>query len=232
MTYLKGDKYTKQDMIHNLHEFMKCATDKQFNDGVKWYSVAAGAGVELSQEYDVSIETAIGVIAALSPNNVWDSNIKDANTVLRAAKNGNCSDEIKVRTYGSNKEKAMRIACGENPLDVLGGEKVVSFYTNILAAYNGALDQEVTVDMWALRAACGVFDARKVAISDTVYETARQAYQDLANEYNLAAKQLQAVVWVAIRDLTSGIRKELTHNHALFCPNCFGSHNYIVHESV
>lgn len=231
MPYLKGSKYTTKEMVSNLREFVSCATEQQFSNGANWYNMAAGAGAELAETYEASIETAVGVIAALSPNNNWDTNIKDANTVLKAAKDG-LSDDIKVSTYGRNKDKAMRIAKGEEPLDVLGGEKVTSFYTNILAAHYGTLDKEVTVDAWALRAACGVFDARKVAISDGVYARAREAYQILAKELGLVAKQLQAIVWVVIRDLTSGIRDNLTHNHTLFCPNCFANHSYIVHEAL
>lgn len=231
MSYLKGDKYTTEEMINNISEFLSCATKQQFSTGVNWYNVAAGAGAELAETYNVSIETAVGVIAALSPNNEWKANVKDANTVLKAAKDGLDDNDIKVSTYNRNKDKAMRIAYGEVSLDVLKGEKVTSFYTNILAAYYGTLDEEVTVDMWALRAACGVFDARKVAISDNVYARAREAYQILAGKLGLAAKQLQAIVWVVIRDLTSGIREAITHNHTLFCPNCFGNHSYIVHEA-
>lgn len=232
MSCLKGSKYTTEEMVSNLREFVSCATEQQFSAGANWYNMTAGAGSEFAEAYGVSIEIAVGIIAALSPNNSWDTNIKDTNTVLNATKNGLSANDIKVSTYDRNKDKAMRIARGEEPLDVLSGEKVVSFYTNILAAHYGTLDKEVTVDMWALRAACGVFDARKVAISDGVYTRAREAYQILAKELGLVAKQLQAIVWVVIRDLTSGIRDALTHNHTLFCPNCFANHSYTVHEAL
>lgn len=231
MSYLKGSEYSLEDMVHNLRQFINCATDAQYNAGKEWYQTAADEADKLARLYQVSIELVVGVIAALSPNNQWAKNIQNAQVIIDNAVKGGCADDVMVSTYGLNKEKAHRIACGELPLDVLGGEKVRSFYTNILACYHGTLENEVTVDMWALRVVCGVFDARTVAISDRVYDLARQAYQVLADELGIAAKQLQAIAWVVIRELTAGIREKLTHNLTLFCPNChILEHSYIVYE--
>jgi hypothetical protein len=52
----------------------------------------------MAQRYNVTLETAAGVIAALSPNNRWERNLIDADSMIRAYSIGghNAADSIKL----------------------------------------------------------------------------------------------------------------------------------------
>lgn len=210
---------TIDNMVHNLTQYVECATDAQFDEGKTWYISARCTAKSLANEYGLTLVQTSGIIAALSPRNNWDRNLIDAQAVLNCYRENGNIDSVKTSTYGANKIKAWRIANGESPIDVLGGDKVCAFYDNILNAE--CLDSQVTVDVWAARAAVAEMGTKnELNIDSSLYDKVRQAYQAVASKIGITAKQLQAVIWVVIRDLTSGIRKELEHNTVMFCPNC------------
>ena len=60
------------------------ATEQERSHGRRWYEQAHTAALDMSGEYPVSVITAAGVIAALSPNNRWDRNLSDASALIDA----------------------------------------------------------------------------------------------------------------------------------------------------
>jgi hypothetical protein len=82
-------------------------------------------------EYQLNTETVAAVIAALSPNNKWERNCKDAENVIAAFMLGDDNDalNVKVCTYGKNLAKAVAIlqATHCDYETILKGPKVMSF---------------------------------------------------------------------------------------------------------
>ena len=155
-----------------------------------WYTLARLEARRLARKHGTTLRVAAGVIAAVSPMNVWSGNILAAERILAAAARG---DRRAPRAgLSANVAKAWRIArAGERPLDVLSGPKVRAFYRNILGDLSA-----VTVDRWAARAA-GVPDSYPGTAAG--YARCEEAYREAALKVGLAPAILQAVVWCNIR---------------------------------
>jgi hypothetical protein len=152
------------------------------------------------------------VIAALSPNNAWDRNLIDAHNIIRSYVEHGRDDaaKVKVCTFASNKEKALRILDGDDPLDVLGGLKVRSFYRLIFVPDC----HDVCVDGHAY----SIWKGERIATSSTPKITAKlsaqiqQDYRDCASIVSgikgqtITASQLQAITWTVHRNLYRGVR--------------------------
>lgn len=188
------------------------------DEGREWYVDAYEWCVETGCRFGLSSYTVAGVVAALSPGNRWDRNKLDAVSCLTAASNDEGVEGFKSATYHKlNKEKAYRIARGEHPLSVLGGNKVTAFYLLLVSPYDPSV---VCVDSHAVHIALGIDDtAIKQAPSLTVklYEKVANAYREAAKRINSAAMndieitpaQVQACCWVLWRIKKGIVRPEV-----------------------
>jgi hypothetical protein len=150
--------------------------------GGRWYRESQRVARRLSRKHGTTIACAAGVIAALSPRIRWASNVALADAVL-------AGHEV-TGVFGRNLEKARRIAAGERPLTVLGGDKVRAFYRAIMGD-----EDSVVIDVWMCRAV-GV---HKVALSSRGYEAIADAVREAAKLVGVTPAQLQAIVWVQVR---------------------------------
>src|SRR5690242_14788521 len=124
-------------------------------EGTEWYSKAHAICERISETHGITLKQACGVIAALSPGRAWEFNVSDAETFISAYQSGARGRQLPiVGTYGrKNVRKSIDILRGVEPLDVLGGSKVRSFYSNILNPEN---ESPVTIDRHAKCAAYGI----------------------------------------------------------------------------
>lgn len=161
---------------------------KQRKEGLTWYKRAHNEALLLSQVFDVELPKVVGIIAALSPNNKWQRNLKDAWNLLETP-----LIKTKCSTYIKQRQKALDILNGTGRdidiLRTLGGTKTKNFYTNILYY---KYSQEVTVDMWAYRSV-------NLEPKQKHYNSVELAYTNVAKELNIMPHQLQAVVWGVVR---------------------------------
>ncbi len=133
--------------------------------------------------------TACGVVAALSPQTSWAQNVKNASTFWETGT---------APTLGASIAKADRIRHGVHPLNVLGGNKVRSFYCNLVDPEDNRF---VTVDRHAVAIALG----GKVAKADKAlelaggYEMVQNAYIKVANDLGSVANSVQAITWLGWR---------------------------------
>lgn len=176
-------------------------------EGLQWYTRASDAAQVIAENYlDGRYNAAAGIIAALSPNNRWERNVKDAEKLAKVFASGGDLDEVKVSSYGANKVKAISILSGNDPLDVLGGHKVRAFYRCIIG------EDAVCVDGHAY----SIWLGERVATSSTP-KISDKLYNQIAEDYRIAAKQIsnikgefytpaqiQAITWVTWRNLISG----------------------------
>lgn len=180
------------------------ASEADIAEGHDWYSRARFISWQIGQKYNIERHVVAGVIAALSPNNRWSRNVSDADALIKAFVLGEAK-EVKVSTFGKNKDKAIRILSGEDPREVLGGLKVRAFYECIVGS------DAVCVDGHAY----SIWLGQRVPTSKTPKISAR-LYATIEADYRLAAQQInqitgkqytgshiQAITWVAWRNLHS-----------------------------
>lgn len=176
-------------------------------EGLNWYAIAHEKAYAMAHRLnDASIFEVCGVIAALSPNNRWERNLVDAETLFRHAINGGKLDNIRVSTYAQNKEKAWLICRGvADPLDVIRGNKTKSFYQCLIAPDKS---DAVCVDSHAVNIALGrqASIARTPALTDNKYALIAFCYTTATREINedsvcgsVLPLQVQALTWTYYR---------------------------------
>ena len=179
-----------------------------------WYQSARSEVDRICQTLLVNPARVAGVIAALSPNNKWNRNLIDAYNLARAyVENGVYdADRIKVSTFNTNKDKAIRILAGLDPLDVLGGLKVRAFYKLI---FNPTVKDVVCIDghSYSIWAGERIATYKTPKITPKMYDAIQRDYIDSARIVSeikgqtITASQLQAITWIVQRNLYRGIRE-------------------------
>ena len=187
--------------VRNILKVYRRATAEDTVEGVEWYERAKRISDIVAKDTGLHINTVIGVMAALSPNNNWKINIRNTQDMCRAWINGDDLDDFKVSTYGPNKLKAWsmledNLIEDDDILTRLNGQKTRSFYSNIRG-----LD-EVTIDGHALNIARGV----RINLTDDKTNIGKRLYRELQAAYVRAAKrvgiqphELQAITWTTWR---------------------------------
>lgn len=183
-----------QHILATLEE----ATPAEIVAGKNWYEDAYDLAYHLGRLHPagllpVGVEMAAGVIAALSPRMPWGRNKELA---VRAFADGHASG-----TLGNSVRAANRILGGDDPLEVLKGDKVRNFYLSIL----GGTDS-VTVDRHALEVYLGkrFKDAERPAVGKRLYREVSAAYVQaahiqVATTFPLTPVQVQAITWLVWR---------------------------------
>ena len=190
--------------IKNIINIYNLSTPEEIKHDVTWYKKAYIESKKLALKYDIPIHIVIGVIAGLSPNNKWDRNIENADTMINAFINGNAIESFKVSTYNKMKQKAWLILETmpnyDETITILNGKKIVSFYKNI----NGD-ETEITIDGHARNI---FYNDRqglttpKTNITKLEYAKIQKAYLKASKKIKvngsvLKAYELQAITWLA-----------------------------------
>jgi hypothetical protein len=193
----------------NITGILSLSTEADIFEGKEWYARAHRFGVQLIAAYDITMGQAIGVIAALSPNNKWERNCQDADKLINAYLSDHDLSLTKVCTYNTNKQKAIDILSldtesldSEAIVSILNGRKVTAFYRSIMGDPNA-----VCVDGHAYSVFIGqrIPTTKTPSISASLYETIQRAYCLVADRsfeicgHKLTPTQVQAVTWVTYR---------------------------------
>jgi len=181
-------------------------------EGREWYDRAYRLAVQLIHAYQpLTLGQAIGVIAALSPNNKWERNCRDAECMIRLWHTGVDPRLATVCTYNKNKDKAAQILELASPdsetiSSILNGRKVVAFFRSI----SGFTDS-VCIDGHAYAVFIGerIPTTKTPNIGKALYETITKSYCLVADRsielcgHKLTPAQVQAVTWVTYRRLSN-----------------------------
>ena len=162
-------------------------------DGLSWYLSAHNFAKTLDPE---NVQRAAGIIAALSPLNGWENNKNKAAQLYRQDGDGT---NIGIK---NNVAKAQAIFSGAAPLDVLRGDKVRAFYSTILDPT--AQTVPPVIDRHAFDIAVGkkTDDKTRGMLSRKgVYSEFADVYIESAKVAGIGSAQMQAVTWVAWRDI-------------------------------
>ena len=182
---------THTPLVSNVLSVYNAASADNVREGLSWYLDAHNYANLLSPN---NVAMAAGVIAALSPMMGWDSNKKQAGIAFSRG-------DAKGLGLSKNCDKANRILAGENPLDVLGGDKVRAFYSTILDPAGFSIP---VIDRHAFDIAVGEVTnekARGTLSRKGVYESFGAVYVDAARIAGIGAPQMQAVTWMEWREM-------------------------------
>lgn len=183
----------------NIIDVYNRSTMEERKQGEYWYYDARVWCAKHARHWDMPVQSVCGVVAALSPGLRWEANLQDANTLIAAVTRSESRPMVGV--YGTrNRDRAWLIASGESPLSILGGQKVLSFYHNILDPHDAS---HVTIDRHAYCLAHGLTSTRNGAASIDVrvtpkrYNELAESYKALSRAIGLLPNQLQAITWLA-----------------------------------
>ena len=192
---LSVTQFSDTKIKNRLKYWLELATEEEIKDGKNWYKDAQDFSKYLSETYKIDSYVCASVISALSPNNKWKRNKIDAEAVIKAHLNGIAPESIKVCTYNANKMKAFRILDGE--IITEKSPKTHAFAMNV-----GLLSSEhITIDKWHLRACLTKQKTEVVETCTAVqYRRIEKITSQIAKENNLKGYELQAIIWVTIRN--------------------------------
>lgn len=183
----------------NILRVFRAATPTDVVEGATWYQTTRDLCAALAHEYDYDISQAIGIFAALSPRTRWSQNVMLA---TRCMVNGG----ITAGTLGASMTAANRIVKGEPALDVLNGPKVRAFYGAILEPTSS---EYVVIDAHAFSIAAGTSMTSKqqsVLKRAGVYDIMSGLYREAANILGITPSEVQAITWIAWRNLPKSKR--------------------------
>lgn len=161
-----------------------------------WYEDAGRVCSEWDTDFSLSPNTSAGVVAALSPLNTWDLQVRDTPAILEAFQNGR---KLPGVGFFSNKDKALRILQGEVTLDVLGGDKVRAFYRNLTGDTSA-----VCIDRHALAIAAWNGPSIGNRPENKNYARIAFAFRAAGQELGLTPCGIQSLTWCFWRELKAG----------------------------
>jgi hypothetical protein len=205
--------------IHRLHGLWRTTPPNVRHEGFHWYDAAQDTIEHISELTGIERSLVCGVVAALSPNVRWETNILDAQHLIDCWLHGDAPDDIKASTYNRNKYKALDILSTGSVFPSLSGPKVEPFYHNLCGDY-----REVTVDSHIINAYLGyraastsqsppnrvtlqraiVRDIRRLASHHQLAPARVRDIRRLASHHQLAPARAQAILWCNHKRKTGG----------------------------
>lgn len=184
----------KRTYINRIIDTYHQATEDQQRRGLSWYHHIHGIALELA---DGDAAKGAGVIAALSPNQAWDINLRNARTALAT---GVCFGT------GDMTEKAKAILSGVRPEEVLPMHlKTGHFYRCILDPDD---TEPVAIDRHAHDIAYGHrLGQMPRNLKGQRYASLVGVYQAAARHLGLVPSAVQAVTWVVWTEEGAGTER-------------------------
>lgn len=201
--------WTTDSGYKNLSILANKATEEEIRHFGGWYYTAHDQAKRWAETYSYPLTTVAAVIAVLSPQEEWESNLANAEAALRL-------DYNEIRGMVSNREKVRRLL-EENDLSVLNGPKVMDFYLSILDPKK--YENRVVRDTHAINAWRGM---RVGSVTDTggipnvtEWEQLKQDYARIAADmskkvgFKVSPQGAQAIIWMLWRQFTTPDQNEL-----------------------
>lgn len=177
---------TIDDMEKNLLASWDMTTPLQRYRGMEWYPFAHDFAYVIGNG---NVSVAAAVIAALSPQKAWVTNMGLATDAMNGDIHGHVGDAL---------AKVRRILAGEDPTTVLPmNKKTGHFYMNILDPTNA---DYVTLDRHAIRVATLDWDNGAPTIRDSLYPKMVCAFQNTASKVGVAPSVFQAGLWLYAKE--------------------------------
>jgi hypothetical protein len=171
--------------------------------GKNWYPAAREWAETLARETAHTVEQVVAVLAITSPAVQLVTNMDHTERILRGG------GDSGGRFPNANRPKiAAVLACPEAAAEYVRGPKVGPFHRAILGDRSA-----LVLDRWAIYAATGERDntnLNKVAGTKR-RDAVEHAYRALARKVGVAASELQAIIWLQVRETTPNGRYGVIH---------------------
>ena len=188
---------------HNILAIYLDADNLTRAAGFEWYALERQRCADFGRRNKLSLGAVAGAAAAISPGLRYETTFSYLSVLLR-------DPEGAVPTYSrANVVKATRILNGENPLAVLGGDKVRAFYGLLSGTDPGA----VVIDGHAINIArlkiSGIRSLPAAArVTPARYRLAAAAYREVADLVGVPAHAVQAATWIHWRNLITQFERQ------------------------
>lgn len=187
-------------MSARIMRAVSCASDTEIREGMEFYHGAHGLCRAFARigTYRTSVRQAAGIYAALSPMNGWEQNVGNMLDVLRDG------DYAQVNTSEPNRIKAVRIALGADPLEVLRGRKVRAFFAAIADPENlTPIPVDRHLICLALGEKLGKNELSRAAGNARLYAEVERAYAQLGEREGIG-NRLASIAWFVQRRMRAG----------------------------
>jgi hypothetical protein len=188
---------THDEMVANIIATYNRATPAQIFEGTNWYGVAQEFAETLVAGTRFSLYQGAGVIAALSPQQAWAINKRNATQVFTLIALGQELPRMHTEVQMA-KIRAIIDADDSSYQNIarkLNGPKETSFYRNVAGDHSTP-----TVDRWAfLTATKGILNDKTGGIPKAAYPLIAAAWNAAAAILGLPVAILQAICWVIER---------------------------------
>jgi hypothetical protein len=202
----------REQFVSNILDVFQRATSDEIDSGINWYLEALTVCREMAANYDTQLETVVGVVAALSPNNRWSRNLVDAENIIAAYLSGDAIESVSVCAYHTMRAKAWSIMeagryndlGADDIVKLLRGQKIVCFFQNILGINTCTIDGHARNIAYGERLS---LSGAKFTIGKAEYQALQLCYAEAAEKLlgdnrvpgMLHAYEVQAITWVAWR---------------------------------
>ena len=193
---IKSARELSQYGIQNLQLALHKSTMGEFDSGMDWYELAKES-IEVMRKYHFpwySASQVTGIVAILSPNLHWESNIQ-------AMKEFMVSQRVLATKQATSAAK--KWLQDQYQFNFKTGPKISNFYHNLMDPKD---PNYVTIDRHAIRAWLGPIHARRfdddhgrIGLNHKSYQIIAEHYKEVASHYDILPNQLQAICWQVAR---------------------------------
>jgi hypothetical protein len=155
------------------------ATPSLLEQAATWYYDAHDVAVKVASNMSIDIERASCIVAAFSPRERWSVNVRKA-----------LEYSIGIEPAGLRNNVLMADASVVHGFDALKGPK-----TNAFARAIAGDTDAIVIDVWMCRAVGLDRDDPTI----TQYREISAAVREVAAEYSITARTMQALVWIIVR---------------------------------
>lgn len=225
------DLPSQRTIRRNIWTALLSASDQEIHDGLSFYPGAHGLCRLLALAHNTTPQHVAGIYAALSPMNGWETNVSNTLDVLRYARRTNLfragrsvgispPELVQVNTSHANRDKAISIALGEDPLSVLKGKKVSAFYRAIASPHD---DTHIPIDRHLICLALGISSPTKsqlsrLANSSSLFSRLHDIYLSLGQREGIG-NRLASIAWFVQRRLARSNQLPIPHPDSPICCN-------------
>jgi hypothetical protein len=180
--------------VKNIFDVYMESTDWERDRGLMYYDWQKDKILKWTRDIRLPIENKIAAFCVLSPNNSEKTTYKDLSRCVKIVR-GILPPNTKLAAYPANREKALRVLRGENPLHVVGGKKVTAFYFNTLDPND---ESHITVDGHLFGIWKGTYHRMRDVpyLTPTLYNRISDDLREVARIIGIPAPRLQSIVWI------------------------------------
>jgi hypothetical protein len=188
----------------NLRKVYARATDADKKEGLAWYPTAQGGCETWARGFGLDARTVACVIAAISPQCDWTSNLRIAFELI-SGQTTVTGGALRANVYKARAILANRATEVTNYFKV--APKVTAFSQNL-----SGVRRAVTVDAHAAQAATNNLNVNTVR--PAAYIVFAECYRAVADELGIDPRDFQAIVWCAWKRRYSPERKRAIKRQA------------------